>query len=805
MKKTLLLILFVYSILYSFGEQKKEYVATRIFSSPKIDGSGDDSCWQHIPVATDFIQAAPHPGNPSCFRTEVKIAYDNFAIYVLAVMYDPNPDSILHELSKRDNVFAGPNADAFRIVIDTYHDGQNAFFFGVSAAGVQADTRVSGQSDYDDSWDVAWESKAKITSQGWNVEIKIPYSAFRFPKKEIQEWGLNFSRQIKRYREQSNWTFVNPEVNGFINQAGILKGITNITPPVRLSVSPYISAYADNYRDSNGVTNSYILNGGADVKYGINESFTLDATLIPDFGQVRSDDKVLNLSPFEIRYDERRSFFTEGTELFNKAGLFYSRRVGGTPIGNSDVYNSLGENEIVTDNPSSAQLYNATKISGRTKDNLGVGFFNATTAPAYATVYDSVSETKRTVLTQPLTNYNVFVLDQLFKNNSFISLVNTNVMRNGQAYDANVTGTEFKFANKKNSYAVWGQGAVSQLYFDKQQLGETYRIGVGKISGNYTNNLTYRIRSNKFDPNDLGYLDRNNETVISMDNNYKVYKPFWKINSMSNDLTINYYMLYKPRTYTRFNIDWNTDIDFRNYLSFDFFTSLQPFTSYDYYEPRTVGRYYVYPKNYFGLLYCSTDYRKKFAVDVYINYRIFMERQRQTFLYSVKPRYRFSDKFKMIYSFSSENKMDDVGFVDDIGFDVIFGVRNVNTITNSLESNYIFSNTMSLSLYARHYLSQVNYKEFYSLNDAGKESSTSYNQNNDINFNAFNVDMAFTWQFLPASELSLVWKNSILTQENELVKKYFNNLNRTLDSPQLNSLSVKVLWYVDYLSLKKRK
>ena len=160
-----------------------------------------------------------------------------------------------------------------------------------------------------------------------------------------------------------------------------------------------------------------------DVKYGINESFTLDMTLIPDFAQVQSDNVLLNLSPFEVKFDDYRPFFTEGTELFNKAGLFYSRRIGAAPALANKVLHTYGNKpdyEIVK-NPGITRLYNATKFSGRTKGNLGIGVFNAITAPMHAKIRNLTTATDTAILTEPLTNYNIVVFDQALKNRSSVS------------------------------------------------------------------------------------------------------------------------------------------------------------------------------------------------------------------------------------------------------------------------------------------------------------------------------------------------------------------------------------------------
>ncbi len=222
------------------------------------------------------------------------------------------------------------------IIIDPYQEGLNGLEFFVTASGVQGEAKSypqGGGSSEDFAWDAVWVSEVTITENGWVAELKIPYSAIRFPNEKEQTWGINFVREVKRNRDKSAWNPIDPEIQGFINQSGILKGINDIEAPLRLSVSPYVSAYYDVYSDfENDITShSTSFNGGADLKVGLNDAFTLDMTLIPDFGQVQSDNQILNLTPFETYFVEQRQFFTEGTELFNKGDLFYSRRVGSTP------------------------------------------------------------------------------------------------------------------------------------------------------------------------------------------------------------------------------------------------------------------------------------------------------------------------------------------------------------------------------------------------------------------------------------------------------------------------------------------
>jgi uncharacterized protein DUF5916/cellulose/xylan binding protein with CBM9 domain len=299
----LILPVFLYLIPSVSKAQVRTLPAIKINQSIKIDGDLDDEAWKQIMPTGDFITSAPVFGKPSSRKTEVKIAYDNAAVYVGAYMYD-NPENIRRQLTARD-VIDRQDLDYFVVGFDTYHDRQNSFVFRVTAAGVQGDAKESnGGAVFDQTWDAVWESKTSIKSDGWVAEIKIPFSAIRFSKNNEQKWGLNFARFIRKINENSIWNPVNPSINGDVNQWGDWTGIRNITPPLRLSFLPYLSGGVRISPTMKGDVTEFLKSGGMDVKYGINESFTLDMTLVPDFAQVQSDNVYLNLSPFEIKFDD---------------------------------------------------------------------------------------------------------------------------------------------------------------------------------------------------------------------------------------------------------------------------------------------------------------------------------------------------------------------------------------------------------------------------------------------------------------------------------------------------------------------
>lgn len=804
--RSLFSALLLFSVLVSFAQDRKQMSAVRTTRAPAIDGVLDEELWHQAVPATDFIQREPKPGAPSAQKTEVRIVYDDLAIYVGAVMHDVSADSVLRELGRRDTE---GNTDLFGLVLDTYNDDLNAFGFFVTAAGVQIDAKYSAEGQ-DFNWNAVWENAVKVSDMGWVAEIKIPYSAIRFGQKQDQVWGVNFLRKIRRLRENSFWNRVDPAIQGFILQAGDLVGITDVKPPVRLSVTPYVSAYLENYpyNIEGRSNNTYSLRGGMDLKYGISDGFTLDMTLVPDFGQVQSDNQVLNLSPFEVRYDERRPFFLEGTELFNKGGLFYSRRVGGRPMGYFNAAYGLEPGSEIVENPGETQLINATKVSGRTRQKLGIGVFNATTAEMYAIIRDSTENISR-VLTQPLTNYNVIVFDQALKNNSFFDFINTNVMRDGSAYDANVTGTGFRLANKTNMYSAGARGVVSQKYFsgfESPDLGHAYMFDFGKSGGNFQWRVDGSVESDTYDPNDLGLLFNNNTIEGGLNLAYNIYSPFWKVNNLYSSVYVSYVRSYNPDAFANFSVSGEMNTTFtKKFLSTGIWASIEPVTTYDFFEPRVKGRFYTYPKNFTVSNWISSDYRKRFALDISTRFRDFSDTNRVNLDVNVSPRYRVSNRLSFVYSFNRNITLSDVGFAAFHGDTIIFGRRNVQTVANILNASYTFTNRMSLTFRARHYWSRAKYIKYHALDEEGMLTPTTFNPNSDISFNAFNIDMVYTWQFAPGSEMSVVWKDAILTLDAASEIRYLTHVQNTLHAPQTNSFSIRVLYYLDYLYLARRK
>lgn len=785
---------------------KKSISAIRVSKPPKIDGIMDEPFWKDAPVAGNFVEYGPRNGTVPPFKTEIRVAYDDRALYISAMMFDPHPDSILKELGRRDQV-EQLTTDYISFDILPYNDGLNMYEFKVTPSGLQNDCKYSAVGT-DLTWDAVWESATKITPSGWVAEIAIPYSALRFPRIENQVWGINFWRSLHRRNEWSTWTFVDNKVQDIFKYYGTLVGINNIKPPVRLSLTPYVSAYVQKTPESKNL--SYLARGGLDMRYGINESYTLDMMLIPDFGQVQSDDQVLNLSPFEVKYDEKRQFFTEGTELFNKCNIFYTRRVGSTPKNFYAPYDNLGKDEVVKSNPEETRIINATKISGRNAKGLGIGFFNAMTTNTWATVTDTISGVSRKVMTQPFTNYNVLVFDQNLKNNSYITLINTNYWTPDDKYSANVSGLETQLNNKKRTFAFLGRLNVSQKYQFKLEpdRGYSYMLVLYKPSGKFQYQLLREEYNESFDPNDMGFLTNNNQIVNQLRLNYNVYDPFWIVLNNQTEFYTTYTTLYKPYAFESFRFLADNSTSFKNFWNLYLEASVSPFGSSDFYEPRTWGRVFKKPWSYSSTIFLATNTRKKFRLQS--TFSVMNSPDDTHFDYSIEfvPRFRFSDRFTIYLDVYFEKNRNSRGWVetqtDSLNNETIFfGRRDITTVSNILNARYIFSTKTSLSFRLRHYWSSAKYYSFYTLNSKGLLDPARLGSDHNINYNAFTIDLQFVWYFAPGSEMSFVWKNDISTMGNLIMDDYWKDLSHTINSPQSNSLSVKILYYLDYQSIKK--
>ncbi|HKO77058.1 MAG TPA: DUF5916 domain-containing protein [Flavobacterium sp.] len=775
--------------------QKKTLNTKSITTKISIDGKISEDAWNSAEIASDFVMYQPDNGRSinENKKTEVKVIYDNDAVYIAATLYDENPSKIKKEITNRDSFGV---TDYFSIFINGFNDGQQDFRFYVTAAGVQLDCIAT--EDYKDfSWDAIWDSKAVITDKGWVIEMKIPYAAIRFPNSNKQTWGINFLRNIERDVQVYSWNRIDTKIGAELTQNGLLEGIENIKTPTRLFFIPYVSFY--NQKDDTQSDNTF--KGGLDIKYGINDAFTLDAILVPDFGQTKFDNAILNLEPFEQKLDENRPFFTEGTELFSKGNLFYSRRIGGYPSSDPTV----GENEEITDYPSTVDLLNAIKISGRTKKGLGIGFLNAITEKTYATIKDTVASTSRKEVIEPLANYNIVVLDQRFNQNSSVTFINTNTIRNGSFRDANVSGLLFDLNTKKNSYSLNGDFKYSTVNTFEDYDGYKTALNFEKTSGKVRYEISGKYISEDYDVNDLGLIYYTNYHGGYANASYRILNPTSVFNTFKVLQEAN---LEIQNTTGKIQDDYlKTTLGASSLKNtyYEFSLLFTPQETFDFYEPREYGRYVYVPKrvsSYFGF---ELNRNHAFTVDATVSFTKFNEENRQTYEIYINPKYRFNNQFSLEYALDYTTKRNDRGRVgyDDLG--IVFAERNREILQNTLTGKFAITNRMALNLDVRYYWSYADNHEFFTLQDDGYLTpNPNYNLNKNKNFNSWNLDLSYSWWFAPGSEMIVLYRNYGLEETNQVVKDLSTNLSDIFNSNLTNIFSVSIRYYIDYNVVKNK-
>jgi hypothetical protein len=372
--------------------------AVRSAQPIQIDGRLDEEVWETAVPITEFTQVVPNEGQPASERTEVRIAYDDQALYIGARLYDRG--GVTTRLGRRDMSMAA--SDWLTIIFDSYHDHRTAFGFEINPSGVRRDqTRAGGE---DDSWDPVWEAKTTVDEEGWTAEMRIPFSQLRFNPAEQQTWGFQAERTIARNQEFSVFSFTPSTQPGGIPRFGHLNGLQNLRTGKRLEVLPYSVARAE-YVDRGGnpyrEDREYGTSAGVDVKYRVTSDLTLDATINPDFGQVELDPAEVNLTPIETFFQEKRPFFVEGSDIFNfGAGggnnAFYSRRIGRVP--------QLQPSTSARDLADATRILGAAKLSGRTAGGWSIGVLNAVTQREEALFRDAQGIDQR-MTAEPFSNY----------------------------------------------------------------------------------------------------------------------------------------------------------------------------------------------------------------------------------------------------------------------------------------------------------------------------------------------------------------------------------------------------------------
>lgn len=533
--------------------------AMRIEQAPVLDGRADDPAWRDAIVIEEFRQAEPTEAGEPAFPTSVRVVYDERNLYVLVQAFDPHPDSIVSRLSRRD---VGTNSDQVGLVIDAYHDRRTGVMLGVNPAGVRYDAVVFLDNQTDAAWDGVWEAATHVDSAGWSAEFRVPFSQLRFNDAPEHVFGFGVWRDIGRRSQKDVWppTF-RVSRQALSSQLGTIEGFSGIKRSSKLELLPFVTTQNVTENRPDGWAHAQRGAFGLDLKYGIKENLTLDATINPDFGQVEADPAVLNLTAFEVRFDERRPFFQEGVGMFRCQpcqGIFYPRRIGRTP----QLRSNPGDPLFTT-------ILGAAKLTGRFAGGFNLGVIDAITQR-------EVGMTGQTV--EPQTNYLIARASRDLRGGSTsIGLITTAVNRtldhdtedflrrsahmvvlegfhrfDDDKYEIGaytgrnfVTGTEAAIARTQLSSVHLHQRPDGDARFDSTRTsmsGGVVAFSLSKISGAVRYSSYVRLASTEIELNDAGLVPLINDKSIRNNISLRSLRPgSWYRSSFSLVETENHW------------------------------------------------------------------------------------------------------------------------------------------------------------------------------------------------------------------------------------------------------------------------
>jgi hypothetical protein len=513
-----------------------ELRAVRVSVPPKIDGRLDDLAWRAVPVQRGFRQRSPHEGAPATEETEVRVVYDERALYVAFFCRDRQAATIRPRLGRRDGI---PQSDWVAVAIDPFFDKKSAFSFVVNNAGVLSDVAMVDGGDDDFGWDGVWSAEVRVGQDGWTAEIRIPFATLRFSPRAPLRFGIHVRRYLNRLQETTEWPLIPARSASIIGNYATLTGLEGIRPGLRLEMLPYgLLQYTPSHATGSLAPRHVVEpNAGLDVKYGLTGQLTLDVTFNPDFGQVEVDPAVINLTAIETFYAEKRPFFTEGAEIFKTPlMLLHTRRIGAPP----PSADPLAADGSIVQADALPRIWGAAKLTGRLAPGTSIGVLSALVGQADAVEDDHGVRT--THAAAPLTHYGAVRLRQQLGGPSSAGVLVTMVQRQNPADALPTSPTDDHYVvsgdvdlRGAGPYSLTGQFAGSTGTCDEERKERHERcvplggyLRAGRTGGErFRLYLEGRFLAPDFSFNDAGYQAIRDQYWLFLQAQWRTPKPWW--------------------------------------------------------------------------------------------------------------------------------------------------------------------------------------------------------------------------------------------------------------------------------------
>lgn len=740
--------------------------AVRLTGSIRIDGKMDESAWASATAASNFTQVDPSEGQPATERTELRVLYDDDALYVGARMFDREPHKIRAHLARRDEPLW--STDLVELYIDAYYNRLSGYVFRITPASAIRDAAVLEQGGQDNSWDAVWESAATIDSLGWTAEYRIPFSQLRYNSGSgPQTWGIQFSRIIARKGETSELAFTPKRAARGPQRWAILTNLAGLPRARHLELLPYVTSRAEYLNVAPGNPfrgeSEYRMKTGADLKYGVTSGLTLTAAVNPDFGQVEVDPARVNLTANELFFPERRPFFVEGADIFQYGRIrtlnsysfptfFHSRRIGRPP------QLRIESTYPFVDMPDEATIGAAAKLTGRPRPGLSLGVLDAVTLREKAR-FARTDGTQGEEPVEPLTNYFVGRLRQDFnRGNTNIGLLATAVNRDLEApalaallrRDAYFVGADFNQGWKQREWvldASLGRSAVfgapnaialtqrspvhfyqrpdlQSEHFDPNRhslYGTSWQLSGAKYTGRrVVTSATWQGVSPGFEVNDVGF-----QSLTS-------YKALSGVFALKNDQPGRLFRNWLSGPFV--GRTWNFDGDVINeYYAFHLDGRLRNFWSFNWntiWSPQTIddrltrgGPLAVRPQNRLLELDVNSDPRRIYSLE--LNYDRYDEHggswvNDYEFDFTIRPssalRISFSPEYESSrFAAQFLRQATDSTATATYGRRYLFGTLRYNELALVTRVDWTFSPALSVQMFVQPLVADGRFSDFKSL------------------------------------------------------------------------------------------
>ena len=771
--------------------------ATRTTEPIVLDGKLDDRAWRTATPSDAFTQHQPDEGVPPTERTEIRVLYDDEALYV-GIDCQQVSSPIVRRLQRRDGQLP---SDGVWIDIDSRRDGVSAFHFGVNAAGALNDLIHFNDVDASTTWDENWEAKVADTGHGYSVEFRIPLRALRFDTLPVQDWGLQVRRFIDARQEYDDWAFFPRDAGSYTGYFGRLENLVDLRSGRRWQLRPFVLGQARARGSQAGSQasiptlahgNDMKVAAGLDAKLQVTRELTLDMAVLPDFGQVEADSVVLNLSTYETFFPEKRPFFLEGADIWaGNAALVYTRRIGrAAPVP------TLLAGETLYDVPEPSPIYGAAKLVGTIKGRTTLGILSTVTGRRDVSVQRSDGQ-RELRLVDPVTAYNVLRVKRLVGARSEIGVYATAVNRieptpltagalcpttaaigEGRCFnDAYVASADGRWRSPSGNYAGSAQGFASLLSGGParaQRDGLAIQPGhasggaiawIGKEGGErWLWSVWQAITGKRLELNDLGYLDRKNDYALVAELTYRTVAPWWRTLERRKTLRLRYRDTLDGIPLSR-GVELSVSWLFRNYwrLAIDARYFGNVFDDRETQDGTALER----GGRRGGTLSINSDPRRRVVLSSYASAD------------SVTGGYRFETGGQITFRVLPQLELDvspalalaagepRFVFADSSPgtTDYVFGRQRARSAGVTLRASYTFTPELSLQTYGQLFLAAVHYSDFSRAASPGFRgrihladlTPTTTTSNPDLQSATLNVNVVLRWEFHLGSTLFLVY------------------------------------------------